>query len=164
MKNITMIAAIGKNNELVKDNQLIWPIKEDLKFFKEQTINKPIVMGINTFNSLPGILPQRKHFVLTSRNLDLAKEVVICHSIEDILKQTEEFEEVMIIGGASIYRQFLDYANKLVLTEIAAEEKDADAYFPDFNHDEWNCEILSNNIENNIHYKHVIYTRKKIQK
>ena len=163
MMNITMIAAIGKNNELGKDNKLIWHLKEDLKFFKEQTINKPIVMGIKTFESLPGMLPKRKHIVLTSKNIKLDEEITICHSIEEVLELAKDYEELMIIGGASIYKQFLEYSNKLILTEISAEESEADAYFPEFNHDEWNQEVLSSHEENNIKYQHVIYIRKKIQ-
>ena len=65
MKNITMIAAVGKNLELGKDNDLIWHFKEDMKFFKENTINKPIVMGMKTLESLPQLLPKRSHIVLT---------------------------------------------------------------------------------------------------
>lgn len=158
--NITMIAAIGRNNELGKDNQLIWHLKEDLKFFKEQTINKPIVMGINTFNSLPGMLPKRKHIVLTSKNITLNDEITLCHSIEEVLELSKKYNELMIIGGASIYKQFLKYANKLILTEIEAEDKEADTYFPEFNRDEWKAKVIAEHNENDIQYKHVIYTKK----
>lgn len=158
--NITMIAAIGKNNELGKDNQLIWHLKEDLKFFKEQTINKPIVMGINTFNSLPGMLPKRKHIVLTSKNITLNDEITICHSIEEVLELSKKYDELMIIGGASIYKQFLKYANKLILTEIEAEDKEADTYFPEFNRNEWKAKVIAEHNENDIKYKHIIYTKK----
>ena len=71
MKNITMIAAVGKNLELGKDNDLIWHFKEDMKFFKENTINKPIVMGMKTLESLPHLLPKRTHIVLTRQNKKL---------------------------------------------------------------------------------------------
>ncbi len=158
--NITMIAAIGRNNELGKDNQLIWHLKEDLKFFKEQTINKPIVMGINTFNSLPGMLPKRKHIVITSKNIILNDEITLCHSIEEVLELSKKYNELMIIGGASIYKQFLKYANKLILTEIEAEDKAADTYFPEFNRDEWKAKVIAEHNENDIQYKHVIYTKK----
>ena len=66
----------------------------------------------------------------------------------------------MIIGGASIYKAMLEYADKLVLTEIDAEDKEADAFFPDFNKEEWNNELLSEHEENNIKYKHLVYKRK----
>ena len=160
MNNITMIAAIGKNNELGKDNNLIWKLKEDMHFFKENTIGKPIVMGINTFNSLPKLLPHRKHIVLTHQNLKI-DNVLIYHDMNELLNYiNSKNEEIMIIGGASIYKLFLDYANKLLLTEIDDEEKNADVYFPNFNKNEWNYNIIKEVEEDNIKYKHVRYLRK----
>ena len=163
MKNVTIIAAIGKNNELGKNNDLIWRFKEDMDFFKEQTMGKPMAMGYKTFYSLREgkPLPGRKHIVLTSRNLEENDQIIIVRSLEELLKYIEEYkDEVMIIGGASIYKSMLDYADKLVLTEIDAEDKEADAYFPTFNREEWNSEELSSHEENNIKYKHLVYTRK----
>lgn len=125
MKNITMIAAVGENLELGKQNKLIWPLKEDLQFFRKNTINKPIVIGRKTWESLPHLLPKRKHVVLTTNTqLTVDKSVQVCQSIGEALYHIEEYnEEVMIIGGASIYKQFLEYANKLLLTEIAATDQ-----------------------------------------
>lgn len=161
MKNITMIAAIGKNRELGKNNDLIWHLKEDMKFFKDQTMGKPIVMGRKTFESLPKLLPGRKHIILTKQKLDVPEEVLLFHNKEDVLDYIKSYqEEVMIIGGASIYKEFLEDSNKLVLTEIDDEDKTADTYFPYFNKNEWLKEELSTEEENNIKYKHIIYTRK----
>ena len=161
MKNITMIAAIGKNNELGKNNDLIWHFSEDMRFFREQTINKPIIMGRKTLESLPKLLPKRKHIVLSRRSEGYPEEVLVMNSKEDVLKWIEEYQdEVMIIGGASIYKEFLDYSEKLVLTEIEAYDKDADVFFPVFNRVEWYEQTLSEHVENNISYKHKIYTRK----
>ena len=163
MKNVTIIAAIGKNNELGKNNDLIWRFKEDMDFFKEQTMGKPMAMGYKTFYSLREgkPLPGRKHIVLTSRNIEENDQIVLVRSLEELLKYIEEYkDEVMIIGGASIYKSMLDYADKLVLTEIDAEDKEADAYFPEFDRKEWNSEELSSHEENNIKYKHLVYTRK----
>lgn len=160
MDNISMIAAIGKNNELGKDNELLWRFKEDMKFFKEETIGKPVIMGMKTLQSLPKILPNRQNIVLTRQNVELDERILVFHSMDEILKYIEEYgKEVMIIGGASIYKQFLEYAKKLILTEINAE-KEADVYFPYFNKDEWIKEELDEHEENNIKYKHLIYTRK----
>ena len=145
MDNISMIAAIGKNNELGKNNDLIWRFKEDMNFFKEQTMGKPMAMGYKTFYSLRGgkPLPGRKHIVLTSRNLEENDQVVIVRSLEELLEYIETYkDEVMIIGGASIYKAMIDYADKLVLTEIDAEDKNADAYFPTFNEEYWLKEEL----------------------
>ncbi len=161
MKNITMIAAVGKNLELGKNNNLIWHIKEDLQFFKEQTMGKPIVMGRKTLESLPKLLPGRKHIVLTRQNIDLDERILVVHSKEELLDYIKSHkEEFMIIGGASIYKEMLPDADKLILTEIDAEDKDADAYFPSFNKEEWDRVELSSHTEATPHYKHLVYTRK----
>ena len=160
MENITMIAAVGKNLELGKNNDLIWRFKEDLQFFKEQTMGKPMVMGYNTFLSLPGLLPGRKHIVLSFEKLDLGKEVKVVTSMDELLDTIIDYPEVMIIGGASIYKQMLEHSGKLILTEVEAEAKDADVYFPKFDKNDWNQELLSEQEENNIKYKHLVYTRK----
>ena len=160
MKNITMIAAIGKNLELGRNNELIWRFKEDMKFFKNMTMGKPIIMGYNTFKSLPGLLPGRKHIVLTTKDINLGEEVEIVHSIDELLDKIIEYPEVMIIGGASIYSQMIEYSNKMYLTEIEAESEDADVFFPKFNQDDWNKELISEIKENEIKYKHLVYKRK----
>lgn len=160
MKNITMIAAVGKNLELGRKNDLIWRFKEDMKFFREQTMGKPMVMGYNTFLSLPGLLPGRKHIVLSFEKIDLGKDVEVVTSMDELLDKIVEYPEVMIIGGASIYKQMLEYSNKLILTEVDAEAKDADVYFPKFNKNDWTKEVLSEQEENDIKFKHLVYTRK----
>ena len=93
MKNITMIAAIGKNRELGKNNDLIWHLKEDMKFFKDQTMGKPIVMGRKTFESLPKLLPGRKHIILTKQKLDVPEEVLLFHNKEDVLDYIKSYQE-----------------------------------------------------------------------
>ena len=160
MKNITMIAAVGKNLELGKNNDLIWHFKEDMKFFRDQTMGKPMIMGIKTLESLPKLLPGRKHIVLTSRNLELDPAILVVHSIDELLEKVSDYPEVMVIGGASIYKQMLEYSDKLILTEIDAEA-DADVYFPTFNKEDWNYEIVGECEEENVSYKHLVYTRKK---
>ena len=159
--NITLIAAVGKNLELGKDNTLIWSIPEDLKFFRENTMGKTIVMGINTLKSLPKLLPNRKHVVLTRKNIELDPSIVVVHSIDELLSYIELLgEEVMIIGGAQIYSQMIEYANKMLLTEID-DSKDSDVYFPSFSLDDWDREVISEHRYNDINYSHVTYTRKK---
>ena len=161
MKNLCMIAAIGKNNELGKDNKLIWNLPNDLKFFRTITIGKNIVMGSNTFFSLPKLLPNRKHIVLTSKNVD-NKEIVVIHTREELVKYLERIqEEVFVIGGASIYEQLLEYTDKLYLTEIDAICNEADTYFPVIDYNDWDSEILGYNSDNGINYKHVLYKRKR---
>lgn len=165
MNNVSMIAAIGKNNELGKDNNLIWRVKEDLKAFKEYTTGKPMIMGYNTFYSLRGgkPLPERKHIVLTSNHendIEKNEQIIIVHNMEELLEYIENYKnEIMVIGGASLYAKMLKYAKKMILTEINAEEK-ADVFFPEFNKDEWNQETVFEACENGIEYKRKIYIRK----
>jgi len=161
MNNVSLIAAIGQNYELGKENSLIWHLPGDLKFFKNVTIGKEIVMGSKTFYSLPGLLPGRKHIVLTSQDIDV-ENVLVLHTKEELIKYLKEIKnEVMIIGGASIYAQMLDYADKMYLTHINDTCMDAEVYFPRFNYNDWNPEIIGVNMDNGISYKHVLYKRKK---
>ena len=132
---ISMIAAIGKNNELGKNNDLIWHFKEDMKFFKETTMDHKVVMGRKTYESLPGGLPGREIIVISTKPVD--KDIIYYNNINSIVdkyKNTEE--EIFICGGASIYKQFLPYADKLYLTEIDSEDEDADTFFPEFDKNE----------------------------
>ena len=159
---LSIIAAIGKNNELGKNNDLIWHLPNDLKYFKKVTDGHVVVMGKNTFKSLPGILKNRKNIVLTFKDDEevLPKEVEVFHGIDEFLESYKDYhDEVFIIGGASIYRQFLEYADCLYLTEVE-EEAEADVYFPEFDKSLYDKEIVLENSDNGIEYTHVIYRRK----
>ena len=163
MKNITLIAAIGSNRELGKNNQLIWSIPEDLKFFRDNTMGKCIIMGLNTFNSLPKLLPGRKHVVLSHIDVNLDSSVIVFHNMDELLQYIESLnEEVMIIGGAMMYKQFIESADKMILTEID-DSKGADVYFPEFSLVDWDRKIMSNHESNGLKYSHVIYTRKGVR-
>jgi len=156
----SIIAAIGKNNELGKDNDLIWRLKNDLKFFREVTTGHTIIMGRKTFESLPKMLPNRKHIVLSSSE-DFPSEVEVYKELKDLLESLKNSEEeIFIIGGGSIYKLFIDYADKLYLTEIDASYEEADTYFPTFDKNNYDREVLKENEENGILYKHVLYKRK----
>jgi len=162
MDNLVLIAAIGKNNELGKDNKLIWYLPNDLKFFKENTIGSPIVMGYNTFKSLPRLLPGRKHIVLTHREIEFPEGVDVFHEKEALLQSLNNYDgDVFVIGGASIYKQFIDDADKLILTEVDKEEKTADVFFPKFNKEDYTVALINENEDNGIKYKHLEYKRKK---
>lgn len=160
MNNLNLIAAVGKNRELGKDNDLIWHLKEDLKYFKEKTNNNTIIMGRKCFESLPGLLPNRKHIILTNNKDYIVNGALIMHNIEEVLEYVKNTDETcFIIGGAKIYEIFLPYCNNLYLTEID-DEKDADVYFPKFDKNMYNSEIVEENEENNIKYKMLVYRRK----
>lgn len=161
MSKKIIIAAIGKNRELGKNNDLIWRLKEDLKFFKEKTTNHKIIMGYNTFKSLGRLLPNREHIVLTHKKIEI-EEVTVFHEIEDLIKYLNNLEEeVYIIGGSSIYKQFISIADELLLTEIDAECKDADVYFPEFDKKDYKRKVIKEVEENGIKYTHVSYRRVK---
>lgn len=156
---ISIIAAIGKNRELGRGNVLIWHIKEDLKNFKNLTMGKYIVMGKNTYESLPKHLEGRKYIVLSS-SLSEIENGLLFNDFNKLLEFIKDVdEEVMIIGGASIYKLFLPFADKLYLTEIDSEEK-ADVYFPDFNKEDYECNVVSTNEVDGLKYSFVIYERK----
>lgn len=160
MSKLTLIAAIGKNNELGKDNTLIWHFKEDMKFFKDNTIGKPIIMGRKTLMSLPVLLPNREHLVLTNSNLNM-KGIKVFHSKEEIVDYISKYDkEFMVIGGASIYSLFMEDASRMLITEIDDECVDADVYFPNINEEEWNKSILSEQEEKGVRFKHLEYIRK----
>jgi dihydrofolate reductase len=158
---ISIIASVGKNNELGKDGKLIWNLPGDLKFFKKLTINHVIVMGRKTFESMGKALPNRYNIVI-SKELDNTMGVEVTDNFEDILDRFEKTEEdVYIIGGESLYNYFLPYASKIYLTEIN-DSKEADVYFPTFNKEEFNREELDEPVEENgVEYRHVLYERKK---
>lgn len=157
----SIIAAIGKNRELGLNNKLLWSLKGDMKFFKDKTTNHTIIMGRKTFESLGRLLPNRKHVVISSSN-NFPSEVDVYNNIEDLLSHyNNSDEELFIIGGAKIYSEFINIVDKMYLTLVDGEFN-ADAFFPFFNEDEWTKEILGENEENNLSYKHVLYKRKTL--
>lgn len=161
MMNVTMIAAVGKNLELGKDNKLLWHLPEDLQFFKEQTMGKPIIMGKKTLDSLPRLLPGRLHLVLTHQQLEETEQIKVFRDLDSLVEFIKELnQEVMVIGGAQVYKQMLDYSDKMILTEIDAETE-ADAYFPSFNKDEWEQEVLCSHEDKGIKYRHLVYQKKR---
>jgi len=160
MKNISIIACVGKNLELGKNNDLIWHLPNDLKYFKNITSGKTVVMGRRTFDSLPGILPKRRNIVLQLPNESNINGVEIFNTIPNILEAVKDEDEVFIIGGASIYKQFLSYANKLYLTEVKKSCKDAEVYFPKFDKRKYRKNIMGSGSDNGIEYEFVVYERR----
>ncbi|WP_026886786.1 dihydrofolate reductase [Clostridium beijerinckii] len=157
---ISIIVAIAKDNVIGKDNKLLWHISEDLKRFKKITTGKKMIMGRKTFESLPGILPNREHIVLTrDNNFNVDSDMVtIEHNFNSLLQKYLECEdEIFVIGGAEIYKQFLPYAKKLYLTKID-EEFEGDTYFPGINYSNYHTEYTSEEFideKNGLHYTFV---------
>ena len=157
---LSIIACVGKNLELGKGNDLVFHIKDDMKYFKEVTLNHIVVMGRKTFESLPGLLKDRKNVVITKSNKEFPEGVEIYSSIEEFMEKYKDYQdEIFVIGGASIYKQFLDYCDKLYLTEVD-KEIDADVYFPEFDKNNYDKEIVKSGEDKTLKYNFTIYRRK----
>ena len=129
---ISIIAAVAKNRAIGFENKLIYWLSNDLKRFKALTTGHTIIMGRNTFESLPkGALPNRRNVVLSTT----VKELPGCEvfpTLEAALESCKADEQVYIIGGARVYEQAIGIADKLCLTEINDTPEQADAFFPDY--------------------------------
>jgi dihydrofolate reductase len=135
---ISMISAVAENRVIGNKNSLPWHLPADFKYFKEKTLGKTIVLGLNTFKSIgEKPLPDRKHIILNNDpNYKVPENCFLAKSIDEVLEMVKNDQEVMICGGASIYKQFLPLANRLYLTYIH-QEFEGDTYFPDFDINDW---------------------------
>ena len=135
---ISAIVARAENRVIGKDNDLPWHLPEDLKWFKEKTMNHYVIMGRKSFESLPNPLPKRVNIVITRDRSYFHSGVVVVHSIDQALayahKQNQD--EVFILGGGKIYTQTMDLWHKLYLTEVHATP-DGDTTFPEIDFDRY---------------------------
>lgn len=157
--NISIIAAVGKNLELGKGNELVWHFREDMKFFKETTTGNTVIMGRKTFESLPHALPNRRNVVITTNADYVADGAEVVTSLEAAMDLTKN-DNVFIIGGGTIYTAFLPYATKLYLTEIDATDDEADVFFPSFDKENYTREQLTDFTVDGINFKHILYTKR----
>lgn len=136
--SIALIAAISRNHVLGKDNQLVWHLPKDLRFFKTKTLGYPLIMGRKTFESFGKPLPGRTNIIIT-RNPDYRVEgATVVASLDEALREaaTHNSDTIFIAGGAEIYRQAMPLADTMYLTHIHAD-LDGDAFFPEFSEEEW---------------------------
>ena len=139
----SIIVAIAQNMAIGKDNDLLWHISEDLKYFKRTTSEKTVIMGYNTWLSLPiKPLPKRRNVVLVPDNSFDSPDFESAYSIEAVEKMCNGDNECFIIGGGSVYQQFLPLANKLYITWIY-KDFDADIFFPQIDFSQWKEVSLS---------------------
>lgn len=136
MTTISLIAAMGRDRVIGRDNQLPWHLPADLQHFKHVTMGKPILMGRLTYESIGKPLPGRRNVVITRDTAFAAPGCEVVNSIEAALAAVADVEEVMVIGGASFYHQMLPQADRLYLTFIDADF-DGDAWFPQWDAGEW---------------------------
>ena len=142
---LSIIVATANNNVIGGNNKLLWHISEDLKRFKEITSGNTIIMGRKTFESLPGILPNRKHVVITrDKNFSVDSDMVeIIHSLDEVLAKYENStEEAFIIGGGEIYKSTLPFTKKLYLTKVK-KDFEGDTLFPTIKEEEWKVDFAS---------------------
>jgi dihydrofolate reductase len=162
--SISIIVAVAENNAIGKDNDLLWHISDDLKRFKRITSGHKMIMGKNTFLSLPiRPLPNRISVVITDDQNDNYEGCIMAYSIEDAISKCEADEECFIIGGGSIYRQFLPLADKLYLTKVG-RSYEADIFFPEINEAEWELIEKEDYIDeenNSLPFSFQTYLRKK---
>ena len=160
---LTAVVAVANNNAIGKDNDLLVKIPRDLKRFKDITTGHTMILGRKNFESLPRVLPNRHHIILT-RNKDFKVEddrVTVIHSINDLKPYIESKEEYFVVGGGEIYKQLLPYTDKVYLTRVHADFK-ADTVFPELKEDEWEIIHKEKGIkdeQNPYDYEYIDYKR-----
>lgn len=158
-----MIAAVAENNALGKNNDLLWHLPNDFKRFKEITSGHYIIMGRKTFDSFPKPLPNRTHVIISRQN-NLEKEgCIVVQDLEKALAVCPKNEDVFIIGGGEIYKQFMTFADQLDITRVH-DSFDADVYFPEIDSEIWELttEIMHQKDEKHLFdYSFQTFVRKK---
>jgi dihydrofolate reductase len=134
---VSLIVAMAQNGVIGRANALPWErLPEDLKRFRAFTLGKPVLMGRKTFESIGRPLPARANLVLTRDRAWSAPGVIVVHSVEEALAQAADSHELVVIGGAEIYRLVLPFARRIYLTHVHADVP-GDTFFPDFDPTQW---------------------------
>lgn len=135
---VSSIAAVAQNRVIGKDNDLIWRLPNDLRFFKTHTSGHTVIMGRKTYESMGRALPKRTNVVVTRNTSWQAEGVVVCHSLQEAIDyaQAQGETEAFVIGGGEIYRQSMQLINKLYYTHVHAEVE-GDTYFPAVDWQHW---------------------------
>ena len=161
---ISIIVAVSEDWGIGKDNELLWHISEDLKRFKRLTTGNVVIMGKKTWESLPKKpLPNRRNIVLTDNPEETFEDAITAYSLDDSLAKCSPGEEIFIIGGGSIYRQFMQIADRLFITHVH-KKAPADIYFPEIDKKIWEIsekeEFVTGENES-IPYTYTVYQRRK---
>mgnify|MGYP003108943342 FL=1 len=167
---LSAIVAVSTNRVIGRENGLPWRLSNDLKWFKKATMGKPMIMGRKTFESLPGLLPGRPHIVITRQPGYAPEGAIVVHSLDEAIARARieaanaEQDEVMIIGGAEIYRQSRDRLDRIYLTEVHTI-LEGDAFLPDFQSEDWTetfREFHEKSDRNEFDHSFVILERQKL--
>jgi dihydrofolate reductase len=135
-QTVSIVVAVAENGVIGKDNQLIWHLPNDLKFFKKLTTGNSIIMGRKTFESIGKALPKRTNIVITRKKDYTAPGCIVVSSFTGALEAAPENENIFIIGGASIYKIALNHSDKMYYTRVKAAF-DGDVHFPKIDWNEW---------------------------
>lgn len=160
MCKLSMIVAKGKNGVIGNDNKLIWHIPEDLQHFRDTTLGKTVVMGRLTYESIGKPLPGRKNIVLTRDPSFNVEGLTTVNSLDEVLSMLKTEEEIVIIGGDSVYNQFIEYADTLYVTEVDYNFQ-GDTFFPEIS-DEW--KLVDSEEGKKSGEKYVYYFKKYVKK
>ncbi|MGD9591510.1 MAG: dihydrofolate reductase [Candidatus Berkiella sp.] len=136
MKKISIVVAMSDNGMIGQNNQLLWHLPNDLKHFKALTLNKPIIMGRKTYESIGKPLPNRQNIILTNARYLQLPGCNVVHSVNEALDISENAQEIMIIGGGEIYKLFMPLVSTMHITYVHTQLP-GDVSFPIFNQNEW---------------------------
>lgn len=161
---LSIIVAASKNNAIGKNNQLLWHMPADLKFFKSTTSGHSVIMGRKTFESVGKALPKRRNIVVTKNESYSKDNIETAASIEDAIDKCKDEDEVFIIGGAALYKEALKCADKIYLTRIHHHFNQADVFFPELDENEWLVDYVEHHESNASNpYDYTFYTYIKNQ-
>lgn len=160
---ISLIAAMGTNRVIGKDNQMMWHLPLEYKYFKETTMGHCIIMGRKNYEAQGRLLPGRTNIIITRQNDYQVEGAVVVNSIEEALNYAKSVDEseAFIIGGGEIYKQSLDFADKIYLTEVDYSEN-GDVYFPDFQENQYKKDLVKSvevGEKNNLAWKAFLFTK-----
>jgi dihydrofolate reductase len=162
-RNVSIIVAIAENYAIGLNNKLLWHLSDDLKRFKKLTTGHTMIMGRNTFLSLPnGALPNRRHIVITDIEGEGFEGCEMATSIDEALSLAGENDECFVIGGGMVYKQMLPIAGKLYLTRVH-KSFEADTFFPEIDFSEWDLtfsEEVEASEKNDFPHSYSLYIRK----
>lgn len=133
---ISLIVAMDRNGVIGKDGNLPWRLSSDLQHFRKITMGKPIVMGRKTHESISRPLPGRENVIITRDKDYVAKDCTVLNSLECVYARFHDLDEIMIMGGADLYQQTIDKAQRIYLTEVHAD-LEGDTWFPQFDREQW---------------------------
>jgi len=167
---LSLIVAVAQNNAIGRNNELLWHISEDLKYFKSTTTGHPVIMGRKTYESIGRPLPGRRNIVLTRGTLEIppvknpqTTSMEVVNSLDEVYAIAQGEEEFFVMGGGMLYNETFGKADFLYLTRIYAEAENADTFFPEVDEMEWDVvreSQLLHDEENDIDFKFIVYKRR----